>query len=328
MQPASEAIGGYFGLDESSRSPTAPRWMGAALHYQSARAAFLALLTNELPAAVWLPEYICHEMVETVRAADIVVKFYPNLDEFTVPDLKLDTSEWLVCVNYFGTHGKSVADALARLPARQIVVDHAHAYFSPPAASLATIYSPRKFFGVPDGGHLVTTANVSPPLVQDEGSQGRSQHLYMRATVGPENGYGAYQAAERSLIGLTPMRMSDQTETRLSQLDMTAMALTRRRNFDCLQSLIGDRYPAHKNMAPDDVPLCYPIRNGSVRLREFLISKRVYVANYWPQLQYLHGAASPAVSIARSLVPLPIDHRYGLEEIARLASILASYRGD
>ena len=57
---ADGALGGYFELElPPAPNPLYPQ----ALAYQSARAAFQALLTAGNPGRVWIPRFICDEMI-------------------------------------------------------------------------------------------------------------------------------------------------------------------------------------------------------------------------------------------------------------------------
>jgi len=84
-----------------------------------------------------------------------------------------------VVVNYFGLCDDVVAEAQTRHAPEQIVVDNAQAFFAAPTRCRASLYSPRKFFGVPDGGFL---HSVTPPrdYPRDTGSTARMAHLTKR----------------------------------------------------------------------------------------------------------------------------------------------------
>ena len=71
-------------------------------------------------------------------------------------------------MNYFGVCEKVQDELLLKYNSEQLVFDHSQAFFTPPKKCLATIYSPRKFFGVPDGGLLFTEVKIQLPKNQDE----------------------------------------------------------------------------------------------------------------------------------------------------------------
>ena len=73
MTDFNDAIGGYFELEVGPRKSIAFR---GAYRFQSARAAFLALLRAGKPERVWIPRYICDAMVLPLRYAGIDYVFY------------------------------------------------------------------------------------------------------------------------------------------------------------------------------------------------------------------------------------------------------------
>ena len=141
--------------------------LAGAAAFQSGRAAFLALLESGRPACVHLPWYLCDSMREPLRQAGVAGRPYAIDGEFRPPEsLALESNEWLLVVNYFGLCESVVADLQARHPSEQIVVDNAQAFFAAPTRCRASLYSPRKFFGVPDGGFLAARGNRASRLIR------------------------------------------------------------------------------------------------------------------------------------------------------------------
>lgn len=145
-----DAIGGYFPLETALISQTL---YSDAQCFSSARAAFYALLKKGQPSALWMPRWICNAMLSPAETLGIPVRFY-SLDAAFAPadDLQPENGDWVLAVNYFGLVDNLAQSLMERFNPQQIVWDHSQAFFSAPQLGLATIYSPRKFFGVPDGG--------------------------------------------------------------------------------------------------------------------------------------------------------------------------------
>jgi hypothetical protein len=253
-------------------------------------------------------------MLEPLRMAGIPVAHYSVDDGLYISeDVSLGVDEWLLYVNYFGVCGDLVDRLLERYPRNQIVIDNSQAFFSPPRDCLATIYSPRKFFGVPDGGYLLTNLAVSTPNEVDEESVVRCTHLLKRLAFGPEAGYPDYQAAEQSLAGQQPKKMSELTQRLLSTVDYDAVRVRRRENFSFLDSRLRNLNQFTFNSGEGDVPMCYPFQSAGSLMRSQLIKKRIFVPTYWPEDAVINEANELPLSqriIARQLLPLPCDHRY------------------
>ncbi len=316
-------IGGYFELE----LPPPRRLPHSDLQgFQSARAAFLALLRVGCPNKVWLPNYICNSMLAPLIQTGIEYAWYDLTENWQVaPTIQLQAGDWLLYVNYFGLCSKHVDDLLRRFPTEQIVLDNSQAFFAPPSPqALATLYSPRKFFGVPDGGFLHSQLSVPQPTHTDQDSFARMTHLLRRLGDTPEAGYAAYQHAEHSLDDPEPKRLSPLSERILSSIDFDAVRAKRRANFRYLLGRLGDDHPLFPAMKDTDIPLCYPYRSEQPGLRQALIRQRLFIATYWPEAEErLEPQAAQA--LINNLLPLPIDQRYGSHDMERIVTAILAY---
>lgn len=311
-----DALGGYFGVEPVGAAQAWP-WPGGRL-YQSGRAAFLALVQWLAPKAIWMPWFICDTMSESLAQAGVGVRRYALGTDFRIArPPRLAKAEVLLYVNYFGLCDDIEAELEAAYPREQLIFDHAQALYAAPAG-VATIYSPRKFVGVPDGGILVTDLPVPAPRIRDEGSEGRLRGPRLRDALGAEAGHAAFQEAEAGLRGLPPMEMSLLTQGLLSGIDHAGVAAKRRRNFEWLHEALRTGNRLRLSLGTRQVPLCYPFWPESPFDRALLQRARVYLPTYWPEL--LDGASrvpSAEQTWAREWLPLPIDQRCDTAELQR-----------
>lgn len=317
------AIGGYFELElPPQRSSAFP----GALRFQSARAAFFALLQAGRPDRVWMPDYLCDSMLAPLHAAGVTVMPYEVDARFEVSgQVDLQADDWFYAVNYFGVRTREIDALLARVDPARVVLDHCQAFYVPAPACLASIYSPRKFFGVADGGFLVTDLPVPAPQQDDTPVLEHAGHLLMRLAGAPEIGYAAYQRSEQALAALAPRHMSALSERILGSVDLEAARERRKRNFDYLHRRLARFNGCDLDPGSIDGPLCYPSLTGAQGLREALIAQRIYVATYWPDVLQRAPGASAAAALVRELVPLPCDQRYDEDDMARVADACAAY---
>jgi len=318
-------IGGYFELE----LPYRRNLLHSRLtRFQSARSAFFSLLRAGSPKKVWMPKYICNAMLAPLENVGIELAWYDLTDELEVdPSVRIDPDDWLLYVNYFGVSGKKVERLLQRFKPSQIILDYSQSFFSPPhKQALATIYSPRKFFGVPDGGLLHSQIPIAQPSTTDTSSFDRMEHMLRRLGGTPESGYAAYQKAEDGMVDMEPKRMSRLSERILFSVDFESARKRRLENFQMLRDrLRDDGGGLLTGMAVADVPLCYPYRSKKVLLREHLISKRIFVGVYWSDALNRLGLGQ-ADKLVRNMLPLPIDQRYGVEEMERIIEAVESVR--
>lgn len=316
-----DAIGGYFELE---LPPPQGELYPHAMRFQSARAAFAALLMAGRPRRIWMPWYNCETMLEPPEMAGVPIARYRIDTHFAVADdITLADDEWLLYVNYFGVGDTAIARLFSRFPRERIVIDNSQALFSPSAACLATLYSPRKFFGIPDGGYLVTELDVPAPPEVDTGSIGRFEPLLMRIDQGPEAGYDGIRAARATLRGQPPKRMSALTQRMLEHIDYRAAAARRLSNYARYHSLIGADNALPVPAEPTHAPLCYPFWNHRTDLHAALAARRIFVAKYWPNMRGATGGSEDLeYRLATECLALPCDQRYGTDTIDYVVSAL------
>ena len=145
-------IGGYFELELSSREG----FHKDAIKLNSGRNAFKYILKIQNVRKVYIPVFICDSIIEPLEELNIEYEFY-NIDKnFEIIDeIVLKENEKLLYVNYYALKLKYV-QKLANRYESKLIVDNTQAFFELPIINIDTIYSPRKFFGVSDGGYLYT----------------------------------------------------------------------------------------------------------------------------------------------------------------------------
>lgn len=315
-----DAIGGYFELELPEPKG---HFYPDAKRFQSARAAFYALLLKGRPSKVWMPFYICDSMLAPLGRANIDIGFYSLNSDFSIKDnIELENNEWIFYVNYFGVCGRHQQAILDKYQSNQVVFDHSQAFFQPPLGCLATIYSPRKFFGVPDGGLLVSTQKIDESERSDDSSLGRASYLLKRLGGTPESGYNDYQVAEKSLMDFAPRRMSVLTDRILSCIDYERVRVKRNENFKFFHNMLSDKNAISIDLNFIDGPLVYPYLTDTVNLKATLIKNRVFVPTYWPECSARVGCGSHERNLTHYLAPLPCDQRYISSQFANIVNIL------
>ncbi|WP_321784217.1 hypothetical protein [Burkholderia pyrrocinia] len=311
-----DAIGGYLPLEWPHHGHERYR---DAMRFQSARAAFLALLRARTPSAVWAPWYLCDSMIEPLQAAGTPIRRYALNRDLGCPTITLGDGEWLLYVNYFGVCDRHVDDVLVRHPRGRVVIDNAHAFFSPPRDCLATVYSPRKFVGVPDGGYLVSQAHMPLPERIDNESIARCNHLLTRMAAGAEAGYADFAAAEAGLQRQEPQRMSTLTQRLLAGIDYDTVRARRIANFRYLHERLGSRNGRSLASATDCAPLCYPFFGAPSGLRDIWRKQRIYSATYWPDLPSSPDMPDFERNLPHDTLFVPCDQRLTPEQLKPLA---------
>jgi dTDP-4-amino-4,6-dideoxygalactose transaminase len=78
-----------------------------------------------------------------------------------------------------------------------------------------------------------------------------------------------------------------------------------------------------------ECPLAYPLRvNNRDAFRHYLMENRIYCAVHWPFDGFKAVERQNAIKNANSIISLPIDQRYGAEEIDYLLNVIEKYGGE
>lgn len=320
-----DAIGGYFGMEElSGKFNSFIHEDGVLLNL--GRNAFWYIL-NAIPDTIeklYIPHYTCPVVWEHLFFCG-KVWFYRIDENLEISeDIELGEHDYIVANNYFGIKDHYIAE-LSKKYGNHLIVDNAQAFFAPHIPDTYAFNSPRKFFGVPDGGVAYVANDAKSVRCEDQDdSSDRLKHLELRKEKGAEAGFATYQLNEGKLDNLNPKLMSDYTHEVLCGIDYAAAKEKRRRNYQLLHEAIGDLnalpLPSMETFA---CPMVYPFiqKKSKVDIRKKLQEQRIYTATYWPNLaELIHGTLEEA--LAKTLIPLPIDQRYGEDDMKRIIDVI------
>lgn len=315
-------IGGYQGLELPYFKENLDK---ATVRTNSARSAIKVILNAVGARKVWLPLYTCDAVVEAVKDLEVTFEYYPislNLDVDAA--VRLGKDEYILVVDYFGTSGDSINRSLNRFGHANTIVDCSQAYFSAHTGALATVYSPRKFFGLPDGGLLYSNhPHIKQPEKRDDTSKIRMDHLIDRLTNSPETAYQKYLEAEQEITNLSVLGMSRLTERLLHSVDYEAVKAARSRNVHYLHDRLGGYNQLDLDFGTNIAPLCYPfLPNVKTASRSELINNRVFVPSYWPEVLTRVEEGSFEWNLVTNGLFLPCDQRYTEADMDRLVSLL------
>ncbi|WP_273150346.1 hypothetical protein [Methylophaga thiooxydans] len=320
------AIGGYFGI----KLPEYSFPYEAAMGFQSARAALRFWLQNGEIKILHLPRLICDSIISAAEDADVEINFY-NLRKDFLPNIDKYRNEkdiGYLLVNYFGLHTRKLKNLESVNGRANLMFDNSQALFTQPFINAATIYSPRKYFGLPDGGLLECgdrqVIRGYAQLEQDKASITRVNHLLKRASEGARAGYDDFLRAETTLEDTTPRRMSNLTSKLLRSVDFPEVAAVRQSNFDYLNSAFGAMNTLEWHRESGDIPLCYPLmlKQSVSEVRKKLAGSNIFCPTYWPEVLERVRPDSWDAKLVNNTLHLPCDQRYSLEDLKSMTDIV------
>ena len=304
-------IGGHFSAFLETRQNPLP----GQFSYESARSGLYAVLKAANCQRIFIPYYVCDAVPNAIRAASCALDYYSINEAFEVDEpLNLEEGDLILLVNYYGVCRTQIENQLKRFPASSVIVDCSQAYFQAPFDCLATIYSPRKFLPVPDGGVVHTGLDLEVVKPDEQTSFERYKYLLKRVTGEPEASRKVYLESEAQLEVPSLRGMSAFTRKLIEVADQDFIQVRRARNWEALVEL--DKENKLSFDLAGQTPICYPFMvEGAEQLRDELRKKRVLTPLYWSGVTCTN---QHEVALVRNTLYLPIDHRYDESDMARL----------
>jgi hypothetical protein len=313
-----KSIGGYFELE----LPRGEEYHKDALRLNTGRNALEYVLRAKAYRKVYLPYYTCDTMLEPIQKLGLTYQFY-SIDKNFRPVFNyngIETNAVFVYSNYFG-----LCDYVTREISEvcnNLIIDNSQAFYSQPLSGIDTFYSPRKFFGIPDGSYLYTDKLLDDNFETDL-SYHRFEHLLGRTDKGAEEFYSVFRKNDEALSNQPIKLMSKLTQKLLFGIDYFCISEIRRKNFIMLHSKLQDSNKLELNIELTAVPMIYPllVSNGE-QLKEKLIQHKVFVATYWPNVIEWCNSNDVDSHLTKDIVALPIDQRYGIEEMKKIINLI------
>ena len=298
-------IGGYFELEIDKRFG---HYHKDALKLNSASSCLKLLIRTFRIQKIYVPNFTCPVVWKAIMDEGCECLFYMIGPDF-MPQQDFPKDEFILYNNYFGINGRNVR--IMEQQYRNLIVDNAQAFYARDNA-FASFYSPRKFFGVPDGGYLYCKGEVKLPDTISV-SWNKCKALLKRCDLPASEGYADFKESGHMISEEPVARMSNLTERLLCNIDYEAIRKKRLENFRYLHEQLGEYKQLSIDLDTNNVPLVYPFLTDKTGLREKLIANKIYVATYWP------GSNQDEM---KRIIPLPIDQRYGIQDMNQIIEIL------
>lgn len=306
-------IGGYFELELNDFGSV---FHDNAVAVNSGRNALQYILTaNKKYNRIWIPYYTCDVILQPLKRLNYKYNFY-NLTEDLLPDLKpIKKDEVLLYINYFGVMNKMINRILNEY--KNVIIDNSQAFYSKPVDSLGSFYSPRKFFGIPDGGFAYTILKYKIKDKLDD-SLKRIDHLVIRIQNGAESGYSKFKLNDSKFNKLPLMQMSLLTDRMMRNINYQEAKKRRNENFNFIHNKLiklNELTPIidHERI---NAPMVYPfLMQRNDKLRTKLIKNKIFIATYWPNVLKWKSKGTWENYLTNNLLALPIDQRYTISDL-------------
>lgn len=308
-------IGGYIELDDYHL----PMMYDNGIRLNCGRNALAYLIDIYDIKNIALPYFLCSSVKDICLKLEINIDYYHIDEQFMPLDLKLKANQWLYLVNFYGQLDNNQIIGLKKI-FKNIIVDNAQAYFNEPIENIDTIYTCRKFFGVPDGAFLFTGNKKRLSILQDESYQ-RMTFLLGRYERNANEFYNDYLMNNKLFKNQPIKQMSKLTFNLLHGIDYEYIKNKRTNNYrylyNCFKSL---------NMLclkEIEGAYAYPllIKDG-YRIRKELQKFKIYIPTLWPNVLEDTSKDSLEYQYALNILPLPVDQRYDIEDMKYIEEMI------
>lgn len=301
-----KAIGGYFELECCNNK----QYHKNAILLNSARNALRYIIRVYNIKHIYTPEYTCPVIWDAITDEGCSYTLY-TLTKDLLPTQSFPTNSFILYNNYFGVCSMQVNYMLEQYP--NVILDNAQAFYSKIYSNIGNIYSPRKFFGLPDGGIVVTENKEILDIETDTNSINIMSHLLKRLEFGAEFGYNDFQHNDGALEHNDVKHMSILTRRLMGNINYEKIKNKRVENYKYLYDNLGNTI--NNTLLEDDVPMVYPYLTNDSSLRMKLIHNKIFVASYWPGISDINNYNN-------TIIPLPIDQRYDKIDMDRIISLI------
>lgn len=308
-------------------------------YYASGRTALYQILRSLAPRhhKIWLPDWLCHSMVDAVVKAGFEYCFYELDDQFKATLNALDHVGYsdgnvVLMVNYFGLQDLTGTEMAIKeaFPNSVVIEDDVQAYWvfaerdNPYADYCFT--SLRKSLAIPDGGLVKTTrpmpivngCNTFSPVKLKAGLMKLNRG---KGGVRDEEYLALYEEGERLIDDNYDSMMTDASKSLYASINLRQEKLQRQENAACLlKGLSGIGIRPLIPIPNDAVPLFVPVyleNRDEVRRRMF--KHEVFCPIHWPieGMKTKHGT-----DMAMHELSLIVDQRYVPSDMNIILSLI------
>ena len=303
------------------------------------RQCIVALIRQEGWRRLWMPEYFCYEVIETIKEqTGIEVVFYPDHplqdNKSTMGDLAYKDGDVLLRMNYFGMRESRSTNAIP-VP---VIEDHTHdllghwALYSDADWCFASL---RKTLPLPEGGMLWSPKGNRFPcglISTDDNEQATEKRWqamqmkkdYLDGALSDKEAFrklyvqteGWFDVAELSLI-------DKQSREYIEHFDINAWQGAKRRNWQLLYSLLSDKIqvlqPEDDSCTMFSLVVLTESKKQRDALRQRLINSDVYPAILW---QVPESSSKEIQDFSHRMLSIHCDGRYTEADIRQLANIV------
>lgn len=334
-----QEIGGFFAFSEfdcEKEEDSVYHYLTDVTHnyvfMRDGRQAIKAVLLNvPTPENItcYLPAYLCHSILQPFKELELTVKFYGM-----VPMVR---DSVVFIIDYFGTEAGISNKGINMLLDRGniIIMDITHSVLSKKRFDIQhenyyLIASLRKVFPIPDGGIVYHSNQKFGVETTFPGRFGLMvQAMRFKATDFEKKYYRKLYQEYEDYKDSTQILQQDIPGISLDILEnVNFLNIMKRRtaNLDYIYENITKKwiflYERRNIKSPFFLPLIFKTQKQRDSVKAQLIKEEIYPPIHWELPEEVPEKFAYERSLSESILSIPIDQRYGEEEMQRIAKVL------
>lgn len=284
---------------------------------------------------IWIPEYFCYEVIESIRKTGIDICFYSdypgNNDKIIIENIPFEKNDVLLRMNYFGMR-KFRSEK--KIPVA-VIEDHTHDLLGQWALHSDAdwcIASLRKTLPIPEGGMLWSPKGYSCNyfIKKDNDNEVMASERWkamelkadylMNKDINKESFRQIYLKTEDIIDQMDVICTIDTRSMEfLQQFDILEWYKTKKRNLNQLNEKIHLDIFQSEDTSNNLFSFICLMKNKEERdaVRKRLIENQVYTAALW---SLPDNTSTKAKNISERMISIHCDGRYSLDNILELVN--------
>lgn len=311
-------IGGYMEFESYNH----PMLHSDGIKLNCGRNCLAYLIRIQQIKKIALPYFMCDSVRNVCEKYGVTIRWYHVDLSFRPERMELEEDEWLYLMNYYGQMTPEQIRAYVGAYQR-VIVDNTQAYFAEPISGTDTIYTCRKFFGVPDGAILYTNGEL-PQMELEVDESFERMHFLMGRFERSASEFYQESVSNNQLFEEAPIKkMSRLTENLLHGIDYDYVKKRRTENYAHLYERLAALNHLHLRLVEGAFSYPLLLEHGA-EVRKYLIDRKIFVPTLWPNVLQEVPCHALEYQMAENILPIPCDQRYTVENMEYIVRLITN----
>ena len=287
------------------------------LSFNTVKAAISLIKDDIKSESIFVPYYLCPNVIAELKKNFNDIHFY-KINKDLLPVLENLDGKEIYIVNYFGVMDKKIKKFINKNKKSTFIIDNAHSFYFKPVIreNVYNLYSCKKFFGVADGGYLISKKIIKSPYQQSY-SNSISNYLVKSLEEGTNSCYSEKKEID-DFLNNNYAGMSVFSKELLSRINYKKIKKIRHKNFKLFYKAFNSIN--HIKCEKKSIPYLYPLNAGK-NIKNELVKQKIYVPTLW-NMNENEDKIQFETFLKNNTIFLPLDQRYDVNDIEYIIAVI------